>query len=148
MRKVVIGDRTIVVTHVETKTTEFGEIQRFRIEASGSKAVTHLSSLRPSTEVDARVLASVVDTELLLDYTGSSESGLLSDIGIRRWRDTHRQLIEDALERLREEALALAPVPTSDVERSLLRAFGVPDNDPGSRAPESSDPSLTWRVRS
>lgn len=148
MREVVIADRTIAVTHVETKTTEFGEIQRFRIEASGSEAVTHLSSLSPSTEVDARVLASVVDTELLLDYTGSSESGLLSDLGIRQWRDKHRRLIEDALDQLRAEALALVPEPMSDVERSLLRAFGMPDNDPGSRAPESSDPSTNWRVGS
>lgn len=109
------------------------------------KALAHR---RLAESQNARVLASVVDTELLLDYTGSSESGLVSDLGIRLWRDKHRRLIEDALDQLRAEAFAPVPEPMSDVERSLLRAFGMPDNDPGSRAPESSDPSTNWRVGS
>ena len=66
MRKVVIGDRSVLVTHAGTEATEFGDIQRFRIEMSESDAVTHLSILRSSAEVDARVIESVLDAELLL----------------------------------------------------------------------------------
>ena len=64
MREIVIGGRSLRVTHVDTETTEYGAIQRYRIDVSGSDAVTHLSSLRSSPNVDARVMASVIDTEL------------------------------------------------------------------------------------
>ncbi|GAA2571176.1 hypothetical protein [Microbacterium binotii] len=125
MRELIIGGRTITVSHVETETTEYGDIQRYRIDVSGSDAVTHLSSLRSSPYVDARVMASVIDTELLLGYEGSRESGLLSDPGIRAWRDQHRPLIEQALGRLRDQMDDLPSEPVSDAERLLLRAFDM-----------------------
>ena len=129
MRELIIGGRSITVSHVETETTEYGDIQRYRIDVSGSDAVTHLSSLRSSPNVDARVIASVIDTELLLGYEGSRESGLLRDPGIRAWRDQHRPLIEQALDRLRDEMKDLSPKPVSDVERLLLRTFDIDGDD-------------------
>ena len=129
MREIVIGDRSITVTHVETEATAYGDIQRYRIDVSGSDAVTHLSSLRSSPNVDARVMASVIDTELLLGYEGSRESGLLRDPGIRAWRDQHRPVIEQALDRLRDEMKDLSPKPVSDVERLLLRTFDIDGDD-------------------
>ena len=133
MREFVVGDRSITVTHVETEATEFGDIQRFRIQMTGSDAVTHLSILRQSPGVDARVVASVIDTELLLEYEGSSASGLLRDPDIREWRDRHRQLIENTLGRLKEEAAALLPEPASDIESSLLRMTVTHRHDEDSR---------------
>lgn len=129
MRELIIGGRSITVSHVETETTEYGDIQRYRIDVSGSDAVTHLSSLRSSPNIDARVMASVIDTELLLGYEGSRESGLLRDPGIRAWRDQHRPLIEQALDRLRDEMKDLSPKPVSDVERLLLRTFDIDGDD-------------------
>ena len=129
MRELIIGGRSITVSHVETETTEYGDIQRYRIDVSGSDAVTHLSSLRSSPNVDARVIASVIDTELLLGYEGSRESGLLRNPGIRAWRDQHRPLIEQALDRLRDEMKDLSPKPVSDVERLLLRTFDIDGDD-------------------
>ena len=125
MRELIIGGRTITVSHIETEATEYGDIQRYRIDVTGSDAVTHLSSLRSSPNVDARVIASVIDTELLLGYEGSAESGLLRDSGIRAWRDQNRPLLEQALDRLRDEMKDLPPEPVSDVERLLLRAFDM-----------------------
>ena len=75
--RAIIGGRAITVSHVDTETTEYGDVQRYRIDMSGSDAVTHLSSLRTSPNVDARFMASVIGTELLLDYEGSTDSGLL-----------------------------------------------------------------------
>ena len=129
MRELIIGGRTITVSHIETEATEFGDIQRYRIDVTGSDAVTHLSSLRSSPNVDARVIASVIDTELLLGYEGSAESGLLRDSGIRAWRDQIRPLLEQALDRLRDEMKDLPPEPVSDVERLLLRAFDMDGDD-------------------
>lgn len=129
MREIIIGRRTITVSHIETEATEYGDIQRYRIDVTGSDAVTHLSSLRSSPNVDARVIASVIDTELLLGYEGSAESGLLRDSGIRAWRDQSRPLIEQALDRLRDEMKGLPPEPVSDVERLLLRAFDPNDDE-------------------
>ena len=128
VREIVIGDRSITVTHVETEATAYGDIQRYRIDVSGSNTVAHLSTLRSSPHVDARVVASVIDTELLLDYEGSGESSLLNDPGIREWRDQHRALIGEALNRLHDEAKELPPEPTSDTERLLLRAFDMNDD--------------------
>lgn len=129
MRELIIGGRTITVSHIETEATEYGDIQRYRIDVTGSDAVTHLSSLRSSPNVDARVIASVIDTELLLGYEGSAESGLLRDSGIRAWRDQNRPLLEQALDRLRDEMKDLPPEPVSDVERLLLRAFDMDGDD-------------------
>lgn len=129
MREIVIGDRSVRVTHVGAETTEYGDIQRYRIDVSGSDAVTHLSSLRSSPNLDARVMASVIDTELLLGYEGSRESGLLRDPGIRAWRDQHRPLIEQTLDRLRDEMKDLPPEPVGDAERLLLRAFDMNGDD-------------------
>jgi hypothetical protein len=125
----VIGDRCITVTHDQTETTEYGVIQRFLVGVSGSNAVTHLSILRPSAVVDARVVASAIDTELLLEYEGSADSGLLRDPDIRLWRDQHRRLVEETLDRLRDEARDLPPEPMSDMERLLLRAFDTSGDD-------------------
>lgn len=121
----IIGGRAITVSHVETETTEYGDIQHYRIDVSGSDAVTHLSSLRSSPNVDARVMTSVIGTELLLDYEGSTDSGLLRDPGVRAWRDQHRRLIEETLERLRDAMKDLPSEPVSEVERLLLRAFDM-----------------------
>jgi len=121
----IIGGRAITVSHVETETTEYGDIQRYRIDVSGSDAVTHLSSLRSSPNVDARVMASVIGTELLFDYEGSTDSGVLRDPGVRAWRDQHRGLIEETLERLRDAMKDLPSEPVSEVERLLLRAFDM-----------------------
>lgn len=129
MRELIIGGRTITVSHIETEATEYGDIQRYRIDVTGSDAVTHLSSLRSSPNVDARVMASVIDTELLLGYEGSAESGLLRDSGIGAWRDQNRPLLEQALDRLRDEMKDLPPEPVSDVERLLLRAFDMDGDD-------------------
>lgn len=129
MREIIIGGRSITVSHVKTETTEYGDIQRYRIDVSGADAVTHLSILRSSPNIDARVMASVIDTELLLGYEGSAASGLLRDPGIRTWRDQHRPLIEQTLDRLRDEMKDLPPEPVSDVERLLLRAFDMNDDD-------------------
>ena len=129
MREIVIGDRSVRVTHVGAEATEYGDIQRYRIDVSGSDAVTHLSSLRSSPNVDARVMASVIDTELLLGYEGSRESGLLRDPGIRAWRDQHRPLIEQTLYRLRNEMKGLPAEPVGDAERLLLRAFDMNGDD-------------------
>ncbi|WP_458040112.1 MULTISPECIES: hypothetical protein [Bacteria] len=129
MREIVIGGRSLRVTHVDTETTEYGDIQRYRIDVSGSDAFTHLSSLRSSPNLDARVMASVIDTELLLGYEGSRESGLLRDPGIRAWRDQHRPLIEQTLDRLRDEMKDLPPEPVGDAERLLLRAFDMNGDD-------------------
>ncbi|MEV8135445.1 hypothetical protein [Microbacterium aurantiacum] len=126
---VIIGGRTITVSHIETEATEYGDIQRYRIDVTGSDAVTHLSSLRSSPNVDAGVMASVIDTELLLGYEGSAESGLLRDSGIRAWRDQNRPLLEQALDRLRDEMKDLPPEPVGDVERFLLRAFDMDGGD-------------------
>lgn len=123
MRETVIGDRSITVAHDQTETTEYGVIQRFLVRVSGSDAVTHLSIMRPSVVIDARVMASVIDTELLLEYEGSADSGLLRDPDIRLWRDQQRRLIEETLDRLRDEMKNLPPEPMSDVEQLLLRAF-------------------------
>ena len=129
MREIIIGGRSIAVSHVETETTEYGEIQRYRIDVPGSDAVSHLSILRSSPNVDARVIASMIDAELLLGYEGSAESGLLRDPGIRAWRDQHRPLIEQALDRLRDEMNNLPPEPVCDAERLLLRAFDMDGDD-------------------
>lgn len=129
MREIFIGGRSITVSHVETETTEYGDIQRYRIDVSGAEAATHLSSLRSSPNIDARVMASVIDTELLLGYEGSAESGLLRDPGIRAWRDQHRPLIEQELDRLRDQMNDLPPELVSDVERLLLRAFDLNGDD-------------------
>lgn len=129
MREIVIGGRCVTVTHVGTETTAYGAIQRYRIDVSSSDATTHRSSLRMSPEVDARVLTSAIDAELILEYEGSAESGLLRDPAIRAWRDQNRQAIEDALVHLRGEAANLLPEPVSDIERMLHRAFGVGEED-------------------
>lgn len=125
MRKVVIGDRSVVVTHAGTEATEFGDIQRFRVEMPESDAVTHLSILRSSTEVDERVMASAIDAELLLGSDGSTESGLLRDPGVRAWRDENRFAIEAALGELRDVIAGMPPEQVSDIEQTLLRAFGM-----------------------
>ena len=129
MHEVFVGGRSVAVTHIKTEPTEYGDIQRYRIDVTGSDAVTHLSSLRSSPNVDARVMASVIDTELLLGYEGSAESGLLRDSGIRAWRDQNRPPLEQTLDRLRDEMKDLPPEPVSDVERLLLRAFDMDGDD-------------------
>jgi hypothetical protein len=121
MPTIAIANRTITVSHVDTTPSDYGDIQRYRVSVSGFAASTNCSSLRPRRLVDARVLASVIDTELLLDYEGSRESGLLRDAGIVEWRDQNRPAIEAALRTLREVVADMPPEPASDIESSLLR---------------------------
>lgn len=127
MREVVIGDRSITVTHIKTERTEHGDIQRYEVHLSGSGIETHMSSLRSSPAVDARVLVSVLDAELLLDWERSTGSGLLRDSATRAWRDQNRTLIQEALDRLGDEVATLPPEPVSDIERMLLQAFDAGD---------------------
>ena len=123
MNEITINGRTITVTHVSTETSEYGEIQRYRIDVSDSTSTAHLFRLSPEKAVNVRVMASAIDAELLLEYAGSDEMGLLRDPRIREWRDQSRDLIEAEVARLREEAAALPAEPMSDLERSLWRAF-------------------------
>lgn len=129
MREIVVGDRTIVVTHVKTESSEYGDIQRYRIEMSGLSTAAGLAIMRSSSTVDARVMASAIDAELLRGYEGSADHGLLRDPGIREWRDTHRALLNDTLDRLRSEILELPPEPVTDGERILRRAFGLEEGE-------------------
>lgn len=123
METITICGRSITVTHVQTEASEYGPIQRYRIDVSGSDASTRLSRLSARAAVDASVLASVIDLELLLGYAGSAEMGLLRDAGIRQWRDQNRGQIEAELARLRQEAELVPAEPMTDLERSLWRAF-------------------------
>ncbi|WP_336627476.1 MULTISPECIES: hypothetical protein [unclassified Microbacterium] len=142
MQTIAIANRTITVSHVGTTSSEYGDIQRYRVSVSGSAASTEFSSLRPSRLVDARVLASVIDTELLLDYEGSRESGLLRDAGTVAWRDQSRPAIEAALRTLREVVADMPPEPISDIESSLLREIGRAGEAPGHTASgQDSDPA-------
>lgn len=72
-----------------------------------------------------RLRRPVVDSELLLGYKGSEESGLLRDPALRAWRDEHRDEIKELLEQLHREAAALPPEPVTEGERILLRAFDM-----------------------
>lgn len=130
MHEIVIAGRTIAVTHVETETSEYGDIQRYRIEISGWSTAAGLVIMRSSSAVDARVMASAIDAELLLEYEGSAEHGLLRDPRIREWRDTHRAILVDTLDRLRTEIFELPPEPVTDAERILRRAFGLNEGEP------------------
>lgn len=125
MREVIVGGRSIAVTHIKTEPTGYGDIQRYRVDVSGFDAATRIAILRADSAVDARVLAAVVDSELLLGYKGSEESGLLRDPALRAWRDEHRDEIKELLEKLHREADALPPEPMTKGERILLRAFDM-----------------------
>lgn len=127
MHEVFVGGRSVTVTHIKTEPTEYGDIQRYRLEVSGFDAPTRIAILRTSSTVDARVLAIAVDSELLLGYEGSEESGLLRDPALRAWRDEHRDEIKELLQKLHREADALPPEPLTEGERILLRAFDMDD---------------------
>lgn len=83
MREISIAGRTITVSQVKTIHSDYGDIQRYLAEVSDSDATTHLTILRSTSTVDARVVGSVVDTELLRGHDGSADSGLLRDPAIR-----------------------------------------------------------------
>ena len=117
--------RSVAVTHIKTEPTEYGDIQRYRVDVSGFDSPTRIAILRTDSTVDARVLAAVVDSELLLGYDGSEESGLLRDPALREWRDEHRDEIKELLQQLHREADALPPEPMTEGERILLRAFDM-----------------------
>lgn len=123
METITICGRSITVTHILTEESEYGAIQRYRIDVSGSDASTHLSKLSARTAVDASVLASVIDVELLLEYEGSADMGLLRDPAIRQWRDQNREQIKAKRVRLQQEAERLPAEPMTDLERSLWRSF-------------------------
>lgn len=125
MHEVFVGDRSVAVTHIKTEPTEYGDIQRYRVDVSGFDAPTRIAILRTDSAVDARVLAAVVDSELLLGYKGSEESGLLRDPALRTWRDAHRGEIKELLQQLHREADALPPEPMTEGERILLRALDM-----------------------
>lgn len=126
-----IANRTITVSHVDTTPSDYGDIQRYRVSVSGFAATTEFSSLRPNGPVDARILASAIETELLLDYDGSRESGLLRDAGIVAWRDQNRPAIEATSRTLRDVVVSMPPEPVSDIERAILRAFWVDEDSAG-----------------
>lgn len=125
MREVTVGGRSVAVTHIKTEPSEYGNIQRYRVDVSGFDAPTRLAILRAGRTVDARVLASVVDSELLLGYKGSEESGLLRDPALRAWRDEHLNEIKELLEQLHREVATLPPEPVTEGESILLRAFDM-----------------------
>lgn len=87
MREVNVGGRFLAVTHIKTEPTEYGDIQRYRVDVSGLDSPTRIAILRIDSTVNARVLAEVVDSELLLGYEGTEESGLLRDPTLRAWLD-------------------------------------------------------------
>lgn len=130
MREIVIGDRAISITHVKIETSVYGDIQRYRVEISGSTTSSGLAIMRSSSAVDARVMASAIDQELLHGYDGNEECGLLRDAGVREWRDENRALIEEALQELQVEVTQLPPEPVGESERILRRAFGLDDGEP------------------
>ena len=37
MREVIVGGRSIAVTHIKTEPTEYGDIQRYRVDVSGER---------------------------------------------------------------------------------------------------------------
>ncbi|ALJ20587.1 hypothetical protein [Microbacterium sp. No. 7] len=125
MREISIAGRTITVSHVKTTHSDYGDIQRYLAEVSDSDATTYLTILRSSSTVDARVVGSVVDTELLRGHDGSADSGLLRDPAIRAWRDENRHSIDTAMQTLADEIAGLPPEPVTDIERTLLSAFGI-----------------------
>ena len=131
MREIVIGDRAISITHVKIEPSVYGDIQRYRVEISGSITSSGLAIMRSSSAVDARVMASAIDAELLPGYDGNEASGLLRDAGIREWRDENRALIEEALQKLQVEVAQLPPEPMTESERILRRAFGLDDGESG-----------------
>ncbi|MCE0508977.1 hypothetical protein LVJ59_07990 [Microbacterium sp. KKR3/1] len=131
MNELAINGRTITVTHVDTQPSEYGDIQRYRIEMSESDVTARLSGLSSDAAVNARVMASAIDCELLLEYAGSDETGLLRDPSIREWRDQNRDLIEAELARLHKVAAALPAEPMSDLERSLWRAIEADERGRG-----------------
>lgn len=133
MGEISIAGRTVTVSLVATTHGEDGDIQRYLVEVSGSDAATHLSILRVTSAVDARAMASAIETELLLDYPGSRDDGVLRDPSVRAWRDEHRTAIEAALGQLRDEITGMPPEPVSDVERTLLRAFEMDPDAPDPR---------------
>lgn len=123
MNEITINGRTNTVTYVSTEASEYGDIQRYRIDVTDSDATTHLSRLSPDRAVNVRAMASAIDAELLLEYAGSEEMGVLRDPRIREWRDQSRDLIEAEVARLREEADTLPAEPMRDLERDPWRAF-------------------------
>ncbi|MBS1906110.1 MAG: hypothetical protein JST33_05975 [Actinobacteria bacterium] len=129
MNEITINGRTITVTYVSTETSEYGDIQRYRIGMSNSDATAHLSRLSPDRGLNVRIMASAIDAELLLEYARSNEMGLLRDPRIREWRDQNRDLIEAEVARLRQEAATLPAEPMSDLERDLWRAFERDDRE-------------------
>lgn len=98
----IIGGRTITAPISRPRRPSTATSSGYRIDVDWLDAVTHLSSLRSSPNVDARVMASAIDTELLLGYEGERRVRLLRDSGIRAWRDQDR-LLEQVLDRLRDE---------------------------------------------
>jgi hypothetical protein len=51
VRELIIGGRTITVSHIETEATEYGDIQRYRIDLTGSDAVTCRACARRPTSM-------------------------------------------------------------------------------------------------
>lgn len=125
MRDIVVGDRTISVWHVGVEPLEDGEIHRYRASISESEATTGIAILRASVAVDARVLKSVIENELVGEYEGSREHGLLRDADTRAWRDLNRVALEQTVRNLEREILELPDEPVSKIERTLMRAFGM-----------------------
>lgn len=120
MYEVVLAGRTMVVRHAHTERSVHGDVQHYVISISGSDTATDHWTLRQSSAADARVVASIIDTELLLDYKGSHESGMLRDPRIREWRDQHRGVIMANLRHLQHQRDELPPESLSNEARKLL----------------------------
>lgn len=123
MYEVVLAGRTMTVKHAQTERSVHGDVQHYVISISGSDTATDHWALRQSSAADARVVASIIDTELLLDYDGSRESGMLRDPGLREWRDLHRGVIAAKLCELRDESEKSSPESTGDGTQKVLNAI-------------------------
>lgn len=71
----------------------------------------------------------MIENEPLWAYKGSLEHGLLQDPDTRAWRDRNRALFEQVACDLDGEILELPDEPVREIERTLMRAFGMSADD-------------------
>ena len=93
MNEITINGRTITVTHVSTETSEYGDIQRYRIDVSNSDATAHLSRLSPEKHVNVRVMASIRRPSRTSDRRAPQPLVSLSSRSNARQRSRSRSLI-------------------------------------------------------
>ncbi len=128
MREIEIRGRVITIRHVDTMASADGAIQEYEIAISSSNVVTcQWSTLQESTDVTASVTANAIDTELLLDYEGSWQSGLLRDQAVRAWRDSNRSQIQETVDHLRSGVFNDDDSSMSGAEQALRHHFDLPE---------------------